>query len=213
MPAKEYQRLTRARSRSEFALAFVSRSSLWLGKDHLLCVATSGYTETYKRFYFRDIQTISLQRTERHLWWSAVFGFLAFIFFVFAVASVPKIAPAQWTGGQMAGGIFLGSVTGLFILLLVINLFYGPACKCFLRTAVQIEELPSLNRLRRAHKALARLRPLIVAAQGELTPEEISSRIRATAGTPPETIPAMAPDGTTSAPTTPYPPAPPPVIS
>jgi len=38
--------------------------------------------------------------------------------------------------------------------------------------------LPAMNRLRRARKAIARLRPLIAAAQGELAPGEISSRAR-----------------------------------
>jgi hypothetical protein len=46
-----------------------------------------------------------------------------------------------------------------------------------LRTAVQIEELPSLNRIRRTRRVLDRVRPLIVAAQGPLAPEEISGRM------------------------------------
>ena len=65
MPEKEYHRLTRARPRSAFAVAFISRSSLWLGRDHLLCVDSSGYTETYKRFYFRDIQAVTIVATKR----------------------------------------------------------------------------------------------------------------------------------------------------
>jgi hypothetical protein len=59
---------------------------------------------------------------------------------------------------------------------LVANLLLGPTCVCHLKTAVQTEELPSLRRLRRARKVLARLRPLIVAAQGELTLGEIAAR-------------------------------------
>jgi len=179
MPEKEYQRLTLARSRSAFAFAFMSRSSLWLGKDHLLCVDSSGYTETYKRFYFRDIQAISIQRTDAHHWWSGILGFPAFVFFIITIATAPKTPMAQWSGGQVAGGIILCSITGFFIMLFLMNLLFGPACKCFLRTAVQVEELPSLNRVRRAHKALARLHPLIVAVQGELNLNEISSRMQA----------------------------------
>ncbi len=213
MPEKEYQRLTRARARSAFAVASMSRSSLWLGKDHLLCVDSSGYSETYKRFYFRDIQAISIQRTERRQWWTIILGFFAFLFFMLTVVGTPKTPPARWSGGEIAGGIFLGGLTGLFLLLLLINLSLGPTCKCLLRTAVQIEELPSLKRLRRARKALARLRPLIVAAQGELTPGDISSRMRAATGTTPNTETATAPEASTSASTTSHPPGAPPVIS
>ena len=72
MPEKEYQRLTRARSRSAFGVVSMSRSSLWLGKDHLLCVDSSGYTETYKRFYFRDIQAVTLVATKRRDIWNGV---------------------------------------------------------------------------------------------------------------------------------------------
>lgn len=184
MPEKEYQRLTRARSRSAISIAFTSRSSLWLGKDHLLCVDSGGYTETYKRFYFRDIQVISIERTDRHHWWSAILGSLAFIFFIIALGVAPGNPFAQWSDGAIAGVTFLSTVILFCILLLLINLLSGPACKCFLRTAVQIEELPSLNRVRRARKGLERLRPFLIAVQGELTPEEISARMRTAAGSP-----------------------------
>jgi len=211
MPEKEYHRLTRTRARSAFAVAAMSRSSLWLGKDHLLCVDSSGYTETYKRFYFRDIQTISIQRTDRHHWWSAILGFFAFVFFITTVGTMPKIPMAQWSSDQIAGGIVLSGITGFFVLLLLMNWLSGPACKCFLRTAVQIEELPSLNRVRRARGTLARIRPLIVAVQGELAPDEIASRMRATAGSPTGTT--AAPDISASSPPPTVSPEAPPAIS
>ena len=45
------------------SIVSTSRASLWVGKDHLLCIDTNGYTETYKRFYFRDIQAVILRKT------------------------------------------------------------------------------------------------------------------------------------------------------
>jgi hypothetical protein len=65
MAKTEYKRLTRARSSGAFAVAVRSHTSLWLGADHLLFVNSTGYTETYKRFYFRDIQTFVVQNTQR----------------------------------------------------------------------------------------------------------------------------------------------------
>ena len=72
MPEVEYRRLTRARNRSRFALVATSRASLWLAKDHLLQIDTSGYTENYKRFHFRDIQALVLCKTDAWLYQAVV---------------------------------------------------------------------------------------------------------------------------------------------
>src|SRR5438045_8577020 len=76
MAEKEYQRLTRARSRSAFGIVSTGRSSLWLGKDHLLSIESTGYTENYKRLYFRDIQGICIRKTELGKIWNLVFTVL-----------------------------------------------------------------------------------------------------------------------------------------
>jgi hypothetical protein len=182
MAKTEYQRLARARARSSFAVAFMSRTSLWLGSDHLLFVDSSGYTETYKRFYFRDIQAITTQQTDRGRVWSIVLG-IAFIFSLFFILfTQPKGSPSGWSGGEMAGEILLGSLMGVIVLFLLINFFLSPTCKTFLRTAVQIEELPSLCRVRQTRKVLEKIRPLIATAQGgELSPETISELMRQSA--------------------------------
>jgi hypothetical protein len=88
--------------------------------------------------------------------------------------------------GEIVFFAFLGFI---FALPLLINNILGPSCVCHLRTAVQIEELPPLNRLRRARKALNRLRPFMVAAQGGLPPEEISARMRAAVASPDSVAP------------------------
>ena len=161
MPEKEYQRLTRGRPRSGFAVAFTSRSSLWLGRDHLLCVDTSGYTESYKRFYFRDIQAVTLVATNRRTVWNGVLV-VPVVFclagLVNSLFSIPRDAGAAIIAWAI--------VSAVFIVPLLINNLLGPACTGYLRTAVQIEELPSLSRLRRARKVLERLRPFIIAVQG-----------------------------------------------
>jgi len=206
MAEKEYHRLTGARSRSAFALAFTSRSSLWLGRDHLLCIDTNGYTETYKRFYFRDIQAFTLVATNRRKVWNGVL-LVPIVICLAGLANSLFSLPRQDEVVIVAWMVF----TGLFAVPLLINNILGPACTCYLRTAVQIEELPSLNRLRRAHKVLARIRPFVIAAQGGMSPEEISSRMRAAAGSPDGATP------TAGASTSPLPqadhPAAPPVIS
>jgi hypothetical protein len=168
MAEVRYQRLTRTHPRARFGIISASRSSLWLGKDHLLCIDTNAFTEKYKRFYLRDIQAIILQTTSFRLVLNLVFGGVAMLFglIAFVGSSEPIVL-----------GIF-GSLAGLFLLAMAANHAAGPTCVCFLRTAVQTEELPSLNRLRRARKVLNRLRPLIAQAQGQLAPEEIPARLQ-----------------------------------
>ena len=164
----EYKRLTRGRSRRTFAVALMSRTSLWLGPDHLLFVDSNGYTETYKRFYFRDIQAFVVQRTSA----ATTTNIVLTVMLVFAL--VPALAVQS-----MGGKIFCFTLAGLFALIMLVNLLLGQTCRCFLRTAVQTEQLPPLNRVRGAQKVFARLRPLIAAAQGgELTASIISDRMR-----------------------------------
>ena len=180
MADQKYRRLTRTRARSQFAVAFMARSRLWLGNDHLLLVDTNGYTETYKRFYFRDIQAVSIRRTTRHRWLAAIAGFFALLFLGLTLAVAPKTSPAQWSADEIAGGSVLGGIAGFFALLVLLNFLFGPACRCFLRTAVQTEELPPLCRVRQTRKVLDKIRPLIVAAQGQFTAEEVSARMQET---------------------------------
>ena len=157
MAEREYRRLARARARSRFAVALTARTSLWLGKDHLLQIDSNGYTETYKRFYFRDIQALVFSRTDNWLYQAVVLGGLACLFVLIAILGGGPVM--AWVFGILAA--ILGLAAGL-------DLLSGPTAKCYVRTAVQTETLVSLNRVRRARKVFARLRPLISSVQGEL---------------------------------------------
>jgi hypothetical protein len=168
MPKAEYQRLTRSRPRGGISVAVASRTSLWLGTDHLLFVESNGYTETYKRFYFRDIQAFLVERTQ-------TFTILNVAFTIPFVLFMASAMVTQTTGLK----IFLFCMAGFFAFIVLINLLRGQTCRSFLRTAVQIEQLPPLSRVRRAQKVFIRVRPLIVAAQGgELSSQIISQLIR-----------------------------------
>jgi hypothetical protein len=168
MANREYQRLTRSHARSAFNVAFVSRSSLWLAPDHLLLVDSNGYTETYKRFYFRDIQALTLALTKRRLVWNCILGAaigLCLLGWGIDWFTNPPVTSAS---------IIIGSVvTAIFVVPLLLNTLFGPTCKCCLKTAVQTEELPPLKRLRRARKVMARLRLLIAQAQSQRGTEQI----------------------------------------
>ena len=138
MHENQYKRLTYSRARGIFAVAFQSRLSLWLGLDHLLLVETNGYSETYKRFYFRDIQAIIIRETTRRNIWNAILVLPVVICFVGLIIS---LFPAPNVGAVIVWSIF----AVLFVVPFIINNIRGATCACQLRTAVQIEELPSFS--------------------------------------------------------------------
>jgi hypothetical protein len=177
-PDIKYKRLTRSGGRGGFIVAVRSRASLRLGPDHLLLVESNGYTEIYKRFYLRDIQAIVIQKTRNFQIFNFVLGIIVLVFLLLTIAIMPKTA-SGWTEDITPWIIVLGIITGLFLLFLLINLIAGRTCNTFLRTAVQIEQLPSLSRVRKTRRTLAKIHPLIVAAQGgELSAEAVSEQMR-----------------------------------
>lgn len=143
-----YQRLPGAGS------SVFQRIHLWLGPDHLLYVASMPVGERYKRFYFADIQSFTLRRTAKWLWMAFVWVLLVALL-VLPVMMAEEEA-VRWTFGVLAA---------CFLVLLIVHLAFGPSCIVSIRTAVQTERLPSLSRVRTARRVLARLRPLIEAAQ------------------------------------------------
>ena len=143
-------------------------NTLWLSTDHLLSIDSRRFTEDYKRFYLRDIQSITIQKTS--------IGKIQNLFLsVFCCFFILLTYP---TRGIEVLSVILGIIAFLFLLALLNNWFRGPTCVCHLRTAVQTEKLPSLNRLKTAQKAMELLRPLIENVQGELTPEMLRENIQ-----------------------------------
>lgn len=166
MPDREYHRLARASRRSGSRLTFgLYRSSLWMGRDHLLSITEGPYSEDYKRFHFRDIQAITVCITNRRRIWNAVLSLLT----VATFAALQRLFSSE---------VAIAVTLGLFGVPLLVNNIRGTTCKVYLRTLVQTEELASLDRLRKAHRILDRIRPLISTAQGQLTTEEISRRMQ-----------------------------------
>src|SRR5436309_12336330 len=146
MPRKirEYQRLPGIGRRGRGLLTLTApRSSLWLGADHILAVDSYGYTQQYKRFYYQDVQAILLRKTAsspRRI----VLGAIAVLL---ASAWLPAPPELRYP--------FAALFAAPFVIALLIDIVRGPSCVCHVWTAVQKEELPSLNRIRAAHKALS----------------------------------------------------------
>ena len=157
--AVKHTALTRRRGPAGLSLG--GRYSLWLGPDHLLYVVNDGYTEAYKRFYFRNIQAVGLVRTRAANVYGLLWGGLALTLLAVALTGVRFAWPAPaW--------ILVAAAAALLALGFLVNLLLGPTCDCFLRTAVQTERLYPIHRMRAATRAFERIREAVRAAQGEL---------------------------------------------
>ena len=115
--------------------------------DHLLLVSNQGYSESYKRFYFADIQALLVQRTKWGKLKNVILGFLAIDMLAFVIAGFAF----DWHPSAM---ISTGSIGLIFGVALLVNWIKGPTCACYVQTAVQNERIYSLNRVKSAIKTI-----------------------------------------------------------
>jgi hypothetical protein len=172
---KEYQRLPGQGTRA-FNL---DSCTLWLARDHLLSVASTWITERYKRFYFRDIRAIVLCETKTWVALNWVFGLVTLFWLLIASMVFANASP-----GNFAAGVVWTVVAAIFAACFIGNLVAGATCVCEIHTAVQTEILPSLGRVRRARRIIARLKPLIEAAQEQAAGPEGAAAVSALTDSP-----------------------------
>ena len=134
-------------------------ASLWQAEDHFLQVEKDHYTETYRRFYFADIESFTVRVTKRKWTISFVLG---------AIVGLLVFISLLNTG--FARGFFLG-LAALFLIPLLINWSRGETCVVHLGTAVQREELQSVRRVKKAERLLAALRVITAQTQGVMAPD------------------------------------------
>jgi len=142
------------------------RCRLWLGRDHLLYVANQGFSEDYRRFYFKDIQAIVVRRTPLWLISNTILGSLLAVLVTLAVLG-------HVLGWDEAGVVLSAFFAGCVLIPFLVNLAAGPTCAGYLYTAVQTQRIYSMNRLRTTRKVLDRVRPLIEAVQGTLEAQAV----------------------------------------
>jgi hypothetical protein len=166
MKEKIYRKLTgRGRSSRDFLSA--NTYQLAMGPDHLLQICSSRYTysESYKRFYFKDIQMFVMHQNQRRLYLNLFAGILAAILF-----GIASLGASVWSW-EIEVVIMFGVLGAVPLICLLINSLLGPTCNCWLSTAVHLEELPSIKRVRRARKIIEQIKPLLSETQGVLSTE------------------------------------------
>jgi hypothetical protein len=137
---------------------FIRKSQLWLGDDHILLVDSTRFSETYRRFYLRDVQSIIIRRTS---------GFVVPYYWVLLAAACIVLLLIsirhfkEWLFWPPM--VVLAAVA---VYLYVANVFRS--CTCHLITRVNSVQLRPLFRLGSAQRFLDQVYPMIAATQGEL---------------------------------------------
>ncbi len=153
-----YRRLT---AKKRTLLGF---TQLWIAPDHLLLLKSTRFAESYQRFSFADIQSIVVTEMPD----AKAFQFLV-------LAGIITGAVGFLSVDSLAARIFFGAIGAIALLAMIGNIALGPRCRCVLNTAITHEELAPLSRTRSAQKVLDRLRPMIEAVQGSLTPDRAAA--------------------------------------
>lgn len=151
------------------AWSLFGAATLWLAADHALQVRLRGYTEVYRRFYFRDLQSLTLRPTRGYLGWTLALGLPALLG---GAAALADLVPA-WE--------FWAVVAGIFAAPLLVHLVRGATCRCHATTPLGSTELVALSRIRTARRSLARIRAEVEAVQETLVaplpgdPEDVTA--------------------------------------
>jgi hypothetical protein len=139
----------------------VNAGTLWLGPDHLLAVHAFPGGESYRRYFFRDIEAVLVRPTPRRLWINIV---------LLALAGLSLLPFLVIVGASDGAGSFMGGLFGVgllfWLLAAAINTARGPTCEVRIQTAVQCDPVLALHREATARRVLEIVRARIVAAQG-----------------------------------------------
>ena len=169
------------------AQSLFTNTSTWIAADHVLVAEVDGYTETYRRFFFRDIKSVLLRRDNRRRNNNLVLGLI--------VLAGLSIAIAGKSEGSVETFWFGICLTLLFGLMMLINTLKGPSCSFHIRTAVQSAEISGLRRVPKAEKVMASIRLSVATERALLSKEDVSARFaaRIAASAPPPLPPATPP--------------------
>ena len=139
------------------------RNSLWMGADHLLRVRRNPFSESYRRYYFADIQAIVVTELSNA---AEPYGYTAAALLILTAGVLVYTRHPVW-----------GCVCGLIALAAFYASWRSANCACYIETSISAERLASLRRHRDAAKAVALLKPEIEKAQGRVNPEMLVAHV------------------------------------
>ncbi len=139
---------------------WISVRTLWCGRDHLMAVDTTVAGESYRRFYFKDIQAVIVRRTMSFSRRTLLLGLFFFFPALFGILGLI----------QDENNLFLLPVlltAGLLGVALLRHLWLGPTCAMHIQTTAGRELVPSVLRMCHARRIMDEIAPVIQAAQAD----------------------------------------------
>ena len=137
---------------------------MWEGPDHFLFIETQAFvarvSESYRRIDFRNVQAVSITRTQHRIWYNVV-GVLLLALGVWSSVT----AQTDNSPGLHVFGLLFG-VPGLIVILA--NLLKGPTVRAKILTAVQVLTVKGIKRQKAAQKLATRAAELCMIHQGGL---------------------------------------------
>ncbi len=148
---------------------FIGNDCLWFGDDHLLLVESTGISENYKRFYFKDIQAVNILKTRSNSIKTILLGILLGLSIFLTLLT--------FEAGNLSSPMFIFWAASSLIFLFMFIWFFrkGTSCRCFMYSSVQKEKLTPVNTLKKATKFLDTIVPKIETRQGVLAPEALQN--------------------------------------
>jgi hypothetical protein len=148
----------------------LGRQSLWLGPDHLLLVMNAFSVENYRRWYFKDIQALIASRSNRRLIGNLVAAAIGLLCAIIVVVCIVAASDESQSTDRnvlfVFAGIF-GGATLICAIFALVNSLRGPGCATFVQTPLGVEKLALPVHQRSFDRIVARLRPIIEAAQAK----------------------------------------------
>lgn len=139
-------------------------SSLWLGADHLLYIEGDGLLfplrERYRRFAYRDIESVVLARNSVRLVGAILLG----LPIVVSVGCMASLVASSADFGNVRAGLLLGALIVVAVAggwLLARHILRGPCCIAELVTCASRVKPRPLRRWRAAQAALPKLQEKI----------------------------------------------------
>jgi hypothetical protein len=124
----------------------------YLSADCLLAAKRMMYTVEYRRFYLRDLESITIWPTRWWLWR-----------LVIPTVLLAALAVSFWQWVNSTAGAIFGGVALAWVAL---ELALGPTAGARIRTTGASVDLPLVKRTRRAPKVLAKIDAAVRAARG-----------------------------------------------
>lgn len=152
-------------------------TALFHNTQYLLIIDRAFNMESYRRIYFKDLQSLQIQKTISWIINAAVMGIVAGIFAT--VGTTIWFSAETNDDGLRVFAAVMYLFTGVFTAVMAKHIVLGATCKVYACTAVQRIFLPNISTLRKLKRFETIISPLINDVQGALPDSEMREELTA----------------------------------